>query len=498
VRANVLTIFNLILAGFGIVTLIFGDWRDALFLAILVANTAIGIAQEVRAKRTLDRLALLVAPVATVVRDGRQRALAVEALVEGDLVLLQPGDQIVADGRLLDSDALALDESVLTGESRAVPRAAGEDVRSGAFVVEGAGTLVVTAVGEHSYAAKLLGEARSFRHPRSPLERAVNRVLLSTLVLVAGLGALLGYSLWHNDTPAHEAVATATAGVISLVPEGLVLLMSLTFAVGAVRMARRGVLTQQLNAIESLASADVICLDKTGTLTEAALHVTELVPADRASAEDLAAALALFAASSPARNRTLDAIAAAHPGVAQEVREQVPFVSRRRWSALELDAGTLVLGAPEVVAGADLGPQALERQRAGRRVVALARSAAPLVHGNADDGPPPGLEPLGLAVLAERLRDETRATVAYFQRQGVALKILSGDAPDTVASIAADAGLEPGRIASGADLPRDDPSALERFADEVAVVGRELQDADAVLVQRRGNALNHVRQIGIA
>ncbi|HEX6621998.1 MAG TPA: HAD-IC family P-type ATPase, partial [Solirubrobacteraceae bacterium] len=415
VRANVLTVFNLILAAFGAVTLVFGDWRDALFLGILVANTTIGIAQEVRAKHALDRLAVLVAPTARAIRDGAPRPIAVDALVVGDRVDLQAGDQIVADGRLVAAAGLRLDESVVTGESAAVARDAGDELRSGAFVVEGAGVLDVTAVGEGSYADRLLGQARSFRHPRSPLEQGVNRLLLATLALVVGLGALLGYSLWHQQASAADATATATAGVISMVPEGLVLLVSLTFAVGAVRMARRGVLAQQLNAIESLASADVICLDKTGTLTEPDLHVIELLPADGVSEDDLRAALGAYAASAPARNATLEAIARSLPAAPQPVLAQVPFASRRRWSALRLGAesDTYILGAPELLAGDVLRADALERQRAGRRVVALASSAQAPEPAAGEPALPAATRPLGVAVLAERLRPEARETVAF-------------------------------------------------------------------------------------
>ncbi len=358
VRANVLTVFNLILAVFGALTLIFGDWRDALFLGILVANTAIGISQEVRAKHALDRLALLVAPQARVVRDGREEKRPVREVVVGDLVRLAPGDQLVADGRVVTADGLTLDESVLSGESEPVVRQAGEEVRSGAFVAEGAGELVVEAVGAESYAERLTGQARSFRHPRSPLERAINRLLLVLVGLVVVLGTLLGYALWHRHASTSDAVSTATAGVVSLIPEGLIVLMSLTFAVGAFRMARRGVLAQQLNAIESLASADVICLDKTGTLTEAGLRLVEAVAAAGVSPEDLVGDLARFAAGSTARNDTLEAIARAHPVPAQPADGAVAFSSRRRWSALAFGERVLVLGAPERF---DLGDALAER-----------------------------------------------------------------------------------------------------------------------------------------
>ena len=262
VRANLFTVFNLILAAFGALTLAFGDWRDALFLGVIVANTTIGIAQEARAKRALDRLALLVAPRASAVRDGRSRDLAVGEVVPGDLLRVGPGEQIVADGHLVEAHELRIDESVLTGESESVERGAGESVRSGAFVAEGAGAYLVEAVGEDSFAARIVGQARTFRHPRSPLEQAVNRLLYGLVVLMVCLGGVLGYSLYHRHVSTHEAVSTAVAGAVSLVPEGLIVLLSLTYAVACIRMARRGVLAQQLNAIESLASVEVICVER--------------------------------------------------------------------------------------------------------------------------------------------------------------------------------------------------------------------------------------------
>src|SRR5215218_1150925 len=268
VRANTLTVFNAILVAFGVLTLAFADWRDALFLFILVANSAIGIVQELRAKRSLDRLAALVAPVARVVRDGKARELRVEDVVVGDLVELRAGDQVVADGPVEEARGLLLDESILTGESRPVARAAGEEVRSGSFAVEGSGAYMVTAVGAESYAERIAGEAREFRHPRSPLERSLNRLLLVLVGVMVPLGAALGYALWERDEPTRAAVETAVAGAVSIVPEGLILLVSVTYAAAGLRMTRRRALAQQLNAIESNASVDAVCLDKTGTLKE--------------------------------------------------------------------------------------------------------------------------------------------------------------------------------------------------------------------------------------
>ena len=334
VRANVLTVFNAILAGFGALTLAFGDWRDALFLGVIVANSGIGITQEVRAKRALDRLSLLVAPHATVKRGGAVRPVGVEEVVVGDVALLTPGDQVTADGRLLAAVDLRLDEAILTGESEPAHRLVGEEVRSGAFVVEGSGAYEVSAVGGDSFAARVTGEARSFRHPRSPLERAVNRLLYVLVALVLGLGALLAFSLYHRHVHLRTAVATSTAGVVSMIPEGLMVLVSLTYAAGALRMSRRGVLAQQLNAIESLASVDTICIDKTGTLTDASLRVVEVLPARGTAEDQMRVALGELAASASARNATLQAIADACPGVPRPVRGEVAFSSRRRWSAV--------------------------------------------------------------------------------------------------------------------------------------------------------------------
>lgn len=400
VRANVLTVFNLVLAVFGVVTLVFGDARDALFLGVIVANSGIGITQEVRAKRALDRLSLLVAPHATVRRDGTPRPVPVGEVVVDDVVLLQPGDQVVADGTVMSASDLRLDESILTGESEPVRHAAGETMLSGAFVVEGTAAYRVTAVGHESFAARVTGEARTFRHPRSPLELAVNRLLYALLALVIGLGAVLGYSLYHRHVSARTAVATSAAGVVTLVPEGLMVLLSLTYAAAAVRMSRRGVLAQQLNAIESLASVDTICVDKTGTLTEPTLRVVEVIPSPDASMETVTEALVTLAAMASARNVTLQAIASAYPAEAQTPLAEIPFSSRRRWSAVQVPEGSLYLGAPGRVTAGDLESSARERQAHGRRVLAIARAEAALP-SEPGELPPPGLEPLGLVVLAE-------------------------------------------------------------------------------------------------
>lgn len=467
VVANTFTVFNLILLVFGLLTIFFGDPKDALFVGILIANMTIGIFQEVRAKRALDGLAALVAPHATVIRDGQSRNVPVGEVVVGDLVRLATGDQVVADGRLTAADGLALDESNLTGESEAVRGEPGREVFSGSFVVEGVGSFEATAVGPDSRASRLAATARAFRHPRSPLEKAMDRLLIIFVAVMLPLAIALGVSLAIRDVSQAQAVETLTAAVVNIVPEGLILLVSLTMAVSAAKMARRGVLAQQLNAIESLASVSVMCTDKTGTLTEASLRVVATLPAEGVSDEELRAALGRFAASAPSRNGTLEAVHEARlagEGAAVEPTAQVPFSSRRRWSALELDGGRYVLGAPEALldGAGPLRAQAAEQAATGRRVLALIAADGPLPEAAPDAPLPEGIRPLGAVVLAERLRNDADKTVAFFAREEVALKVLSGDNPATVGAIARDAGVPATRDAlDGGALPQGDRELLE-------------------------------------
>ena len=428
VRANAITPFNAILLALGLLTLVFGDWRDALFLAIILTNTGIGIWQELHARtKARSSLPRSSRPGRRSYETGRPRSLHVSEIVVGDLVLLAPGDQVVADGRLLSGTDLRLDESILTGEAKAVDRGHGDEIRSGSFVVEGAGSFEVAAVGADSYAERIAGTAREFRHPRSPLERAIDRLLYVLLGVMVPLGAMLIVALWKQDVAVNHAVETAVAGMVTLIPEGLVLLVSITYAAAAVRMARAGALSQQLNAIESLASVDTLCIDKTGTLTEPGLRVVSLLPAAGVTEQELGTALGRFAASSEARNPTLEAVAAAWPADPEPADDVVPFLSRRRWSGLRIGGVRYVLGAPEVFALGELAGPARANQRDGRRVVAFGVATAAFPD---DRGALAAVRPLGLAVLAEELRPATRETIAFLTEQGVEIVVLSGDSAE--------------------------------------------------------------------
>src|SRR5256885_4580498 len=297
VAGNVFTFFNLIIGVFFVVMLSLGLFADALFGFIAVINSYIGIRQELKAKETLESLALLVAPKARVVRDGELVELRADEVVPGDWIRVEPGDQLVADGEVTESRGLTVDESVLTGEADGVRKRVGQRALSGAFCITGSGYYEVDAVREDSYAEQVAGEARTFRHPPSPLQEEVNLVLKASTWLMIPLAIILIFALQARSTPLHDAAQTATAGLITLIPEGLVLLMSVTLAVAAVGLAQLDTLAQQMAATEALAAVDTICVDKTGTLTTGELQLVSIEVADPSNPAEAHDALARFASS---------------------------------------------------------------------------------------------------------------------------------------------------------------------------------------------------------
>jgi len=462
VAGNVFTLFNAIIGAFFVLDLGLGLYADSIFGLIAVINSYIGIRQELKAKRTLDELAVLVAPHARVVRDGQIVSLLAEEIVPGDVIRVEPGDQLVADGEVIRTRGMTVDESLLTGEADGVRKGLGDRALSGSFCISGSGYYTVDAVREQSYAGKLAGEARAFRHPPSPLQDEVNRVIVACVYVMAPLAVLLILTLKLRHTGIEEAAQTATAGLVTLVPEGLVLLMSVTFAVAAVRLARKDTLVQQMSATESLAAVDTICVDKTGTLTDGELRLVGVEVAEGLEPAAAHAALAQFAASAGDRNRTLEVIAERFPADAGRVAGEVPFSSEWKWSGLRIGATSYVLGAPDVLssAGALTLPPGLARRleqetAAGRRVVAFGESseALPAEPGSATA---PRLAPIALVVLEETLRPDAAETVATMRAENVELKLISGDARATVTAVANAVGVpaEAGVI-DGSELPED-------------------------------------------
>lgn len=469
-RRNVWNRFNAILGALFVAVMVVGPWQDGLFGLVLVANTAGGLVQELRAKRTLGRLRVLQAPTAHVVRDGRRQDVPGEELVVDDVVEVAGGDQVLADGVVVWGDGLQVDESLLTGESEPAAKHPGDGLLSGSLVVSGSGAMAVRAVGDEAFGQRLQREARRYEQVRSELQAGTNRLLRAITWVMVPVGVLLATSqAVRAGLAPDEAVRGSVAGVAAMVPEGLVLLTTAAFTLGAVRLARRRVLVQELGAVEGLARVDVVCVDKTGTLTERALHLVDVVRFDEAPAPDAIGALARI---DPSSSATLDALRGLPAPGGWEVGDRRPFSAATRWSgATFAGRDTWVLGAPEVVvdpAEAAVQARAAEAAGAGRRVLALCRTGAPLPAA----GLPPGLRCSALVVLEERLRTDTRSTVAYLQRQGVAVRVLSGDHVATVAAVARRAGIGGwDRAADASAMPSEGP-ALGAWLERSPVLGR--------------------------
>jgi cation-transporting ATPase E len=504
VAGNVFTLFNGIIGIFFVLDLGLGLYADSLFGLIAVVNSYIGIRQELKAKATLDELAILVAPQAKVVRDGAVLELRADEVVAGDVIRVEPGDQLVADGEAIASRGMTVDESMLTGEADGIRKGVGDRLLSGSFCISGSGHYLVDAVREESYAGKLAGEARAFRHPPSPLQKEVNRVIVASTYVMLPLAAILVFSLSIRNVGLDEAAQTATAGLVTLIPEGLVLLMSVTFAVAAVRLAKRDTLIQQMSASESLAAVDTICVDKTGTLTAGELRLTGVEFAAGTDAAAAEAALGCFAASAGDRNRTLETIAARYPGEAARLGAEVPFSSEWKWSGVALAGGgsTYVMGAPDVLAEAgalslpaDLA-QKLERETAaGRRVVAFGESSGALPDDPAAAAPPQ-LAALALVVLEETLRPDAAETIAYMREQEVDLKLISGDARATVTAVAYAVGVpRDAGVVEGSELP-DDPEQLAKVALGKTIFCRIKPEQKKALVAALVGAGRYVAMIG--
>lgn len=554
-RANVFTIFNAILASAVVVVLAVGSWQDAVFGFVLLLNTLTGTIAELRAKRALDNLAVLAAPAAHVIRDGEAKDIEVSQVVLGELLELRSGDQVPADGQVLSSNGCEIDESILTGESVAVRKHENDQVLSGTTVIGGSARIRVTAVGEHSYANRLAMEARKYSVVTSELQEGTNRVLtwiswvivpMTLLLLWSQLRVAGGISGSLDSGQWKAAVVLAVAGVVGMVPQGLVLLTSVNFAAAAMALARRKVLVQELPAVEVLARVDMLCLDKTGTLTSGAVELDHIesclrsacaggdggVPAAGkvsadvvafdsgadaaaegsagtgsgavvpASADDAARAALAYLVGGSEANATGSAIAAGLTGLEPaQARYAIAFNSARKWSAVQTQAGAYVLGAPEIVLAGSTGSgsteadngesdgtglgstdnAALERVKAlagtGKRVLVLAHSNQAL---DQSENPtlPKDLTAALLVVLAEQVRPDAAQTLDYFKRQGVAVRVISGDNPVTVAAIAAHLGLRnpDGSEPVGVDartLPAiEDTQALADALEKHAVFGR--------------------------
>lgn len=514
VRDNVFNFINNLFYVLATILLVLGKPLDAFVVSfVILANTVISLVQEVRAKRLMDRIAILTRPTAVVVRDGSPRQVDPSEIVEGDLLYVGPGDQVVVDGPLVGEAFLEVDESLLTGESDLVPKRGGDRLLSGSFCMTGSGYYVAERVGLASYANQLTAKAKGYRRELTPLQRQVNQIVRVLLLVVVVFQALVWTRNVLVDVPFVESVRMATV-ILALIPNGLVLSIALTYALGAMRLLGKDVLVQQFNAIESLSNVDVLCTDKTGTLTTGSIAYETLLPL--AAGEDEAQRLlAVFAASSREANRTLEAVREALPAAPAAVKERAAFSSARKWSGLVFDGdgegaprGTYVLGAPEMLApalaaGPAWQPQAEEWAGRGLRVLLFAGRPDPVPF--APDGAtepvlPEGLTPLALVCLSDELRPGVQATLEEFRAAGVELKIISGDNPATVAALARQAGVHgldgEGAVVAGPDLERLDEARLGEVAERAVVFGRVTPEQKQTLVRALRSRGRYVAMVG--
>ncbi|MBS9373662.1 HAD-IC family P-type ATPase [Rhodococcus sp. B50] len=494
VRANVFTRINAILGVLLLIVLATGSIIDGMFGLLIVANSGIGIIQEVRAKRTLDKLAIVSQTKPVVRRGGTAAPVVPREVVLDDIIELGPGDQLVVDGEVVEAQGLELDESLLTGESDAVHKVPGSTVMSGSFVASGSGSYRATKVGRDAYAARLAEEASKFTLVKSELNAGINKILRFITYLMIPAGLLIIYNqLFSSGESLGPALSGMVAALVPMVPEGLVLMTSIAFAVGVIRLGRRQCLVQELPAIEGLARVDVVCADKTGTLTENGMRLADVEAVDGSDLDEARAALAALAADDPRPNASVLAITEAFPTAPGwgEPTAVAPFSSAKKWSGQSYGAhGNWLLGAPDVLLdpGTEAARRAEELGSSGLRVLLLARSDRPV-----DDALAPGtVTPTALVVLEQRVRPDAKPTLEYFAGQQVDVKVISGDNAIAVGAVASSLGLQ------GSTSPIDARSLPEAENDLADVVegsttfGRVRPDQKRAMVgalQSRGHTV---------
>ncbi|MER6245445.1 HAD-IC family P-type ATPase [Streptomyces griseorubiginosus] len=495
VRANVFTRFNAIIGVLWLIMLFVAPFQDSLFGYVILANTGIGIVQEWRAKKTLDSLAVIGEARPTVRRDGTTTEISTSDIVLDDLIEIGPGDKAVVDGRVVEADGLEIDESLLTGEADPVVKRPGDQVMSGSFVVAGGGVYQATRVGREAYAAQLAEEASRFTLVHSELRSGISTILkyVTWMMVPTAIGLVIS-QLFVKDNDLKDSVARTVGGIVPMVPEGLVLLTSVAFAIGVIRLGRKQVLVQELPAIEGLARVDTVCLDKTGTLTEGGMDVTEVRPLQGADASYVRKVLGALGEADPRPNASLQAIIDAFPD-AEEWRctESLPFSSARKYSGASFSEGdgessTWLLGAPDVLL-ADDDPALRETghlNEQGLRVLLLARATRDLD----DPEVTRKARPTALVVLEQRLRPDAADTLRYFAEQDVHAKVISGDNAVSVGAVAAKLGLD-GSTVDARRLPAE-RDGMAKALDEGTVFGRVTpqQKRDMVgALQSRGHTV---------
>ncbi|MBQ8135949.1 MAG: HAD-IC family P-type ATPase [Clostridia bacterium] len=485
VREHSLTLFNLLNFGMAAMLASVGAYRNMLFLGVVISNALIGTVQEVRAMRAIRKMKLKSEAPVTALRNGRETSVPPEALVEGDLVILRQGEQVPADAVVLSGFASA-NESLVTGESRPIPKHAGDCLLSGAFVSAGHVTAQLYRVGDESYISRLQKSASRLKHPVSQLLTDMRKLVRVASMLMLPIAALLfAKQYFYLKQPLEETIPRVVASMVGMLPEGLILLTSMALTAGVVRLGRKGTLINHLYGIESLARVDMLCLDKTGTLTSGEMTLDRL-ETDQASESETASAFSRFLGAQEDTSPTLRALRDAFPPASEKPTATLAFSSERKCSgAAFADGRVLILGAPSMILGDAFTDERKSRVQAfaeeGLRVLCLAEANRLWT----ETALPPISRVLGFALIRDRLRSNVRETLAYFKEQGVGLRVISGDDPVTVSRIALSAGIEGAeRYADvsglNANTPMDEIRALVR---DTIVFGRVSPEGKCLLIE---------------
>lgn len=512
IRENVFNSLNSMLFPLGIALVLLGRVSDALVaVGVVLVNVLVSVIQEVHAKQALERIVLLTLPSAMVMRDGQERHVDPGEVVVGDLLLVRPGDQVVVDGPVVGESTMQADESLLTGESDLVSKRAGDSVYSGSFCVGGSAYYQAEKVATHSVASQLTTGARAFRRVYMPLQKQINLVIRCLLLIAVFLEVLLLISVvifrLVEGVPLVEVVKMSVV-IIGIVPIGLFVATTVSYSLGAVRIVRKGALVQQANAIESLSNVNVLCLDKTGTLTSYIITVNRVYPLSAQEA-DVQRRIGEYVASVSVGNKTSEAIGSVYKGQVRHAREEVTFSSAQKWSGLCIDEGTeqgcYILGAPEILqsslrSGSCEIQSLVDSQAAqGFRLVLFAYTPV-LVALHSEQGEPslpPRLLPLGLVSLQEAIRPEAAETLAHFAEAGVQVKMISGDSPQTVEALARQAGWSQDMsVVSGADLALMDAPQFAQVANEATIFERITPQQKEHLVRTLRKQGHYVAMIG--
>ena len=473
VLSHTLTYFNLLNILLGILVATTGQWKNMLFLGIIVGNSAIGIFQELKVKSLIDNLTVITAARVTAIRDGSEEEMPVDNIVVDDVIKLGPGDQVVTDGRVFDCRGLEVNESMLTGESQAVKKRDGDQVLSGSFILAGTALQRVDKVGNDSYASQLVAKASHKKRASSEMQRTIGRIIKVVSVIIIPVGLLLYRSqMIANGGVFANAIIRTVSGIIGMIPEGLVLLTSVSFIIGVGRLANKKALVQEMPSIESLARANVICTDKTGTITTGELRVNEVLPMGRVTRDQVMDIMAHINSAFTDTNVTQDALNSAFgKSKGWDARGIIPFSSERKFRAVSFEGhGDYVLGAPEfIVPNNKTALNIVDTySQQGYRVLLLGRSKGI----DTETGDKGIVTPIAAIIISDVIKEDAKETFAYFAKSGVAIKVLSGDNPLTVSSVAQKAGIAGAEKYVDATKLPEDPTAFRQAVMKYSVFGR--------------------------